>query len=131
MQSYKECVNFPGGMNGKKKKKKTTRLPMQETQDTRVRSLGQEDPLEEGNPLHSCTQGCVCTQSLRSCPVFVIPRTVAHLVPLSMEFFKQEYWSGLPLPTPGDLPDSGIEPTSLASLALAGGFFTSLPPGKP
>ena len=44
-----------------------------------------------------------------------------------MEFSRQEYWSGLPLPTPGDLPDLGIEHTSPA---LAGGFFTTAPPGK-
>ena len=46
-------------------------------------------------------------------------------------FCKQEYWSGLPFPTPGDLPDPGIEPTSPASSALAGGFFTTVPAGKP
>ena len=45
--------------------------------------------------------------------------------PLSMEFSRQEYWNGLPFSTPGDLPDPGIEPTSLvASLVLAGRFFT-------
>ena len=43
---------------------------------------------------------------------------------LSMEFSRQEYWSGLPVPTPGDFPNSGIEPTSLAFPALADGFFT-------
>ena len=42
-----------------------------------------------------------------------------------MEFSRQEYWSGMPFPSPGDLPDPGIEPVSLASPALAGGFFTS------
>ena len=45
--------------------------------------------------------------------------------PLSMEFSRQEYWSGLPFPIPGDLPDPGIEPTSLVSPALAGRYFTS------
>ena len=50
---------------------------------------------------------------------------------LSMKFSRQEYWSGLPFPAPEDLPDSGIEPTYLASSALAGGFFTTKPPGKP
>ena len=49
---------------------------------------------------------------------FEIPWTVAHQAPLSMEFPKQEYWSGLPFPSPGDFPDPGIEPTSPASLAL-------------
>ena len=48
--------------------------------------------------------------------------------PLSMGFPRQEYWSGLPCPPPGDLPDPGIEP---ASPALAGRFFTTEPPGKP
>ena len=42
-----------------------------------------------------------------------------------MEFSRQEYWSGLPFPTPGDLPDPGIEPASLPSPVLAGGFFTT------
>ena len=42
-----------------------------------------------------------------------------------MEFSSQEYWSELPFPTPGDLPDSGTEPVSLASPALAGGFLTT------
>ena len=56
------------------------------------------------------------------------PWTVAHHAPLSMEFPKQEYWSGLTFPSPGDLPNPGIEPTCLA---LAGRFFTAGPPGKP
>ena len=59
---------------------------------------------------------------------FVIPWTVAHEAPLSMEFPRQEYWSGLPFPSPGDLPNPGVQP---ASLALAGGFVTSETPRKP
>ena len=51
--------------------------------------------------------------------------TVAHQTPLSMGFFRQEYWHGLPCPLPGDLLDPVIEPVSLMSLALAGGFFTT------
>ena len=47
----------------------------------------------------------------------------AHQAPLFMEFSRQEYWSGKPLPSPGDLLDPGIEPTSLASSALQGDFF--------
>jgi len=47
-----------------------------------------------------------------------------------MEFFKQEYWSGLPFLPSGDLSDPGIEPVSLANPALAGGFFTTASPGK-
>ena len=48
-----------------------------------------------------------------------------------MEFSRKEYWSVLPFPTPGDLPGPGIKPAALASPALAGGFFTIEPPGKP
>ena len=50
---------------------------------------------------------------------------VAHQIPLSMGFSRQEYWSGLPCPPLGDLPDPGTKPTSLTSPALAGGFFTT------
>ena len=57
--------------------------------------------------------------------LLVTPWTVAHQAPLSMEFSRQEYWSGLPFPPPGNLPDSGIEPASFVSLALASGFFTT------
>ena len=56
------------------------------------------------------------------------PWTVAHQAPLSMGFPRQEYWSGLPFSSPGDLPDPGIKP---ASPPLAGGFLTTEPPGKP
>ena len=56
---------------------------------------------------------------------FVIVWTVAFQAPLSIEFPRQEYWSGLPRPPPEDLPDPGIEPKSLMSPALAGGFFTA------
>ena len=61
-------------------------------------------------------------QSLQSCPTLCNPRTVAHQAPLSMGFSRQEYWSGLPCPSPEDLPNPEIEP---ASLALAGKFFTT------
>ena len=57
--------------------------------------------------------------------------TVSCWTPLFMESFRQEYWNGLPYPPPGDLPDSVIEPMSLASLSLAGRFFTTELPGKP
>ena len=59
------------------------------------------------------------------------PWTVACQAPLSMRFPRQEYWSGLPYPTWGDLPNPGIKPASLASPALASRFFTIVPPGKP
>ena len=57
--------------------------------------------------------------------LFVTLWTVALQAPLSIGFSRQEYWSGLPCPSPGDLPDPGIEPVSLTSPALAGGFFTT------
>ena len=58
------------------------------------------------------------------------PWTVASQAPLSMES-QQEYWSGSPFPPPGELPDSGIKPTSPEAPALAGKFFIPEPPGKP
>ena len=64
----------------------------------------------------------------QSCLTFVTPWTVGHQAPLSMGFPRQEYWSGLPFPSHGALPDPGLE---LESPALAGGFFTTDPPGKP
>ena len=57
-------------------------------------------------------------------PLFATPCSVVHQVPLSMEFSSQEYWSGLPFPSPGDLPDAGIETVSLASPVLADEFFS-------
>ena len=57
--------------------------------------------------------------------------TVALQAPLSVDFFSQEYWSGLPFPPPGDLPDWGMEPESLVSPVLVGRFFTTVPSGKP
>ena len=62
---------------------------------------------------------------------FATPWAVAHQAPLSMGFPRQEYWSALPFPPPGDLPDPGIKPVSLASSVLTGGFFTTEAPGKP
>ena len=56
------------------------------------------------------------------------PHGQAHQAALSMGFLRQEYWSGLPFPSPGDFPKPGIEP---ASPALAGRFFTTGPPGRP
>ena len=59
---------------------------------------------------------------------FATPWTVARQAPLSLGFLRQEYWSGLPCPPPGDLPKPGTEPASLMSPALAGGFFTTSAP---
>ena len=56
------------------------------------------------------------------------PWTAAHQTPLSMGFPRQEYWKGLPFPSPGDLPNPGME---LMYPALACGFFTNAPPEKP
>ena len=57
--------------------------------------------------------------------LFVIPWTVAHQVPLPVGFSRQEYWSGLPCPPSGDLPESGIKPKSLMSSALTGRFLNT------
>ena len=62
---------------------------------------------------------------------FVTPGTVARQAPLSMGFPRQEYWSGLPFPSPGDLLDPGIKLVSPAFPAFVGRFFTIEPPGKP
>ena len=71
--------------------------------------------------IHVCMHVCChfsCAQ------LFAAPWTVALQAPLSMGFSRQEYWSGLPGPPPGDLPHPGIEPSSLESPALADRFFT-------
>ena len=74
----------------------------------------------------------MCVLSHFSCiQLSVTIGTVACQALLSMGFSRQEYWSGLPLPTPEDIPDSGIKSTSPATPALEGGFFTTEPPGKP
>ena len=62
--------------------------------------------------------------------LFATAWTIAHQAPPSMGFYRHEYWSGLPCPPPGDLPDPGIKPASPVSPALAGGFFTTELPGK-
>ena len=64
-------------------------------------------------------------QLLSRVGLFVIPWSVAHQAPLSVVFPRQEYWSSLPFPTPGNLLDPGTEPKSPESPALAGGFFTA------
>ena len=63
--------------------------------------------------------------------LFATPWTAARQAPLSMGFSRQDYWSGLPFPSPGDLPNPGITPPSPASPALAGRFSTTELPGKP
>ena len=71
--------------------------------------------------LHACS-------ATQSCPTLWDPMDCSCQAPLTMEFSRQEYWSELPFPTPGDLPDPGIKPKSLV---LAGGFFITVPPGNP
>ena len=71
---------------------------------------------------------CVCMH-VQSSPTLCDP--MDYSPPLSTELSKQEYWSGLPVATPGVLPDPGIKAVSLVSPALPGRFFTTAPPGKP
>ena len=71
--------------------------------------------------MHACTWAYVFSPV----QLFVTPCTVIHQALLSMEFSRQEYWSGLPFPSPGDHPDPEIKPVSLVSPELAGGFFTN------
>ena len=75
--------------------------------------------------IHMCMK--VKVKSLTRVRLFATPWTVAYQAPLSMRFSRQEYWSGLPFPSPGDLPDPGIEP---GSPALESDALTSEPPGK-
>ena len=69
-------------------------------------------PLEKVGSLFSFC--CCCCLVAKSCPTLLIPWTVAHQAPLSIGFPRQEYPSGLPFPSPGDLPDPGIKPLSSA-----------------
>ena len=73
---------------------------------------------------------CVCVFACSIVPDSLRPHGlyIAHQASLAMEFSRQEYWSGLPFPSPGDLPYPGIKPMSPE---LAGRFFTTEPPGKP
>ena len=71
---------------------------------------------------------CTCAQSLNSVRLFVTPWTIACQASLSMGFSRQEYWSGEPFSSPGDLPNPGIEPESPA---LQADTLPSQPPGKP
>ena len=74
-------------------------------------------------PIMCC--GDLVTQS---CPTLVTPWTANRQAPLSMGFHRQEYWRGLPFPSPGNISDPVIKPKSPA---LAGRFFTTEPPEKP
>ena len=73
-------------------------------------------------------QPCDHMKSLSRVRLFATPWTVTYQAPLSMGFYRQRYWSGLPFTSPGYLPDPGMEPTFST---LASGFFTTEPLGKP
>ena len=81
-----------------------------------------------GSSIHGIFQARVLEWGASPVQLLVTPRTIAHESPLFMGFSRQEYWSGLPFPSPGDLPDPRIEPQPPE---LAGGFFTVVPPEKP
>ena len=74
-----------------------------------------------------CVCACVCGKTVSHVRLFVTPWAVAYQAPPSMEFSRQEYWSGLPFPSPRDLPKPGIEPGS----QLQVDSLPSEPPGKP
>ena len=80
-------------------------------------------PTPHQTPVCVCVCVCACTHSVMSNSA--APWTVAHQAPLSVGFPRQGYWSELPFPPPGDLTDTGSEPVSLGSPALAGRFFTT------
>ena len=67
----------------------------------------------------------VKVKSLSRVPLFETPWTVAYQAPPSMKFSRQEYWSGLPFPSPGELPNPGIKPMSPVSPTLVGRFFAT------
>ena len=112
-------------------------------QETQVRSLGWEDPLEKEMATHSAILVWdstvftsdyqwrkVCTRRLSRFSCVCLP-PVNCQCPLSMGSSRQEYWSGLLCPSPGDLPSPGIKLVFLRSPALARRFFTTELPGKP
>ena len=73
----------------------------------------------------------MCSQSLSCVRFLTTSWTLAYQGPLSMKFSRQECWSGLPFPIPGNHPDPGINPEIILPPTLAGGFFTTVPPRKP
>ena len=78
--------------------------------------------------IYMCVSTCLCMLHCFSCvQLTVTPWTVAHQTPLSMWFFRQEHWSGLPFPPPGDLPSPGIKLASPGFPALEGRVYTTSP----
>ena len=83
-------------------------------------------------PVINISHLCMPAQLLSRVRLFVTLWTAARQAPLSMEFFKQEHWRGLPFPpTGGGLPDSGFESSVFCAPSIASGFFTVEPSGKP
>ena len=80
---------------------------------TNLGGAGRGAPPSRGRGSLTCDAGVLC-YSLSCVQLFATPWTATHQAPLSMGFFRQEYWSGFPFPPPGDLPHLGIEPTSPA-----------------
>ena len=101
-----------------------SRIPLKQASE----EAAQRFHLRETQSSHICIS--IKYQSLSHVRLFVTPWTVAHQSPLFMGFSRQEYWSGLPCPLPGDLPNPWVEPLSPVSPAFAGIFFTTEPPGK-
>ena len=133
------CIDFPGGSDGKAS-------AYNAGDPGSIPGSGRSPGEGNGNPLqylwppqngaqrniyiHTrvCVCVCVYAQLLNCVQLFVTPLTVAGQAPLSMGFSRQEYWSRLPFPSPGTFPNPEMEPVSPA---FKGGFFTTLPPGKP
>ena len=95
------------------------------SQEIRISGLADKSICQILNGTCVCVHVCVCAQLLSRVRLFGSPWTVARQAPLFMEFSRQEYWNSLPFTTPRDRPDPGVEPSSLVSPALAGGFFTT------
>ena len=92
------------------------------TATTRATVLGSHGALVDC--LRTCVYMCALV-NMHICCSYLVAKMYLTLCDPIVGFSRQEYWSGLPFPPPGDLPDPGIEPVSLASPALAGEFFTS------
>ena len=101
-------------------------MPRRLTPVTADSEVSDQISLDLGRVWETFPMGSVCTLSRFSLvQLFAIPWTIAHQAPLSMGFPRQEYWSRLPFPPSGDLPDPGIEPMSCKSPELAGRFFST------
>ena len=100
--------------------------PSMSPQVSSTLSVGSWDLLIIGSSLGNL--GVEISEVAQLCVTLCDPMTVAYQAPPSMKFFWQEYWGGLPFPSPGDLPDPGIKPRSPALQADA---LPSEPPGKP